>query len=253
MDDKLIQQAVSNVNQHPQKNEMQPYQGFSKIENKVILDRESKKLGNLSENEFSNLFEYLFTLTGLPIGNRPLQTERNILITFLKTNFPYFGVEEIRSAFEMAITDKLSADANHNGYFSGKYIGSILSAYKKFSTPILSEHFSKQQTMPIEKQIENKPECDWTETWEALKNGESAIIPAPVYDWAVKKEFINLTNDQKHELVAKAQTNLTFTAGTLNLPEEQVKELRKRYKNPKDILVLNEAKKIAVREALNKL
>lgn len=225
---------------------MNPLKKPLDFENKAILARKTQKIGILPQDEFEALLEYLFTLVGLPIGNRPIKAEKEMLIQFIRANFSYLGVGEVKNAFEMAVSDRLSVDCNHNGYFSGKYIGMILAAYKRFSAPIL------EQVKPNEEKMIELPktECDWTETWEALKNGESGLIPSPIFKWAEKKGIIKYTNSEKEEFVRKAQIKLTLDANQLTIPDGDIVELKKRYKNPKDVLVLNEAQRIAVRTFL---
>jgi hypothetical protein len=249
MDNRIIQQAV-NQNLQNQK----PLQ----VSNEVDLLKtafNSPKLSSLDYNEVKGLIKIVMAMVGLKpteIANMS-EPEKQLIVEFIQNKFGGHTAKEFINAFTMALAGELDVDAECYQNFSIAYIGRIMSAFRKWAAIVYKENRTQfEKPKEMNNQLPTT-ECDWTETWEALKNGESAIIPAPVFSWAEKKGYINLTVAEKNELVAKAQSNLAFMAGTLNLPDEQVKELRKRYKNPKDILVLNEAKKIAVREALNKL
>lgn len=90
-------------------------------------------------------------IIGLRAQNYPDEFETLILLNFISENYGGHTTAEIKLAFEMAITKKLSVEANCYENFSVAYFASIMEAYREWAKEQI-----KQLPAPI-KSRELKP------------------------------------------------------------------------------------------------
>lgn len=68
-------------------------------------------------------------LVGLRSNNMPSEEEKFVLLNFIRSNFGNQTPEEIKLAFEWAVSGKLNIDAKCYENFSCEYFGRIMKAY----------------------------------------------------------------------------------------------------------------------------
>ena len=214
----------------------------------------SPKLATQSYEEMKQLIRTAIAIVGLKsaIVNAITEIEKQMLIGFVQKQFGGNTRQEFIDAFTMAFTGKLNVDPECYQNFSIAYVSRIMTAYRKWASNIYQDNFSTMNK--IEDRTETKKlapgEVDWTETWEDLKAGRCKIIMIPIYDWAEKKGFINLTTEQKLELCRTASNQMRSDLQSQKLLPSQIAQLQDEYKNIRHPAVVNEAKRIAIRNAL---
>lgn len=70
---------------------------------------------------------------GLRAANWPNDMERSILLEHIYTHYGNHTPQEIKLAFDMAITGKLNCEANCYENFSCLYFSQVMDAYRKWS------------------------------------------------------------------------------------------------------------------------
>ena len=84
-------------------------------------------------------------LVGLRGNNMPTEEEKFVLLNFIRSNFGNQTPEEIKLAFELAVSGKFNIDAKCYENFSCEYFGRIMKAYIDYA---------RQETKTVVKQIE---------------------------------------------------------------------------------------------------
>ena len=88
-------------------------------------------------------------LVGLRGNNMPTEEEKFVLLNFIRSNFGNLTPEEIKLAFELAVSGKLGIDAKCYENFSCEYFGRIVNAYIEYA---------RQETITVAKEIEEPKE-----------------------------------------------------------------------------------------------
>ena len=107
--------------------------------------RSTQSLRLRHEEDLKQVLRYSMVLVGLRGNNMPTEEEKFVLINFIKTNFRNLTPEEIKLAFEWAVSGKLGIDAKCYENFSCEYFGRIAKAYIDYS---------RQSTLTVVKEIE---------------------------------------------------------------------------------------------------
>ena len=84
-------------------------------------------------------------LVGLRGNNMPTEEEKFVLLNFIRSNFGNQTPEEIKLAFELAVSGKFEIDAKCYENFSCEYFGRIMKAYIDYA---------RQETITVVKEIE---------------------------------------------------------------------------------------------------
>jgi hypothetical protein len=88
-------------------------------------------------------------LVGLRGNNMPTEEEKFVLLNFIRSNFGNLTPEEIKLAFELAVSGKLGIDAKCYENFSCEYFGRIMNAYIEYA---------RQETKSVPKEEESPKE-----------------------------------------------------------------------------------------------
>lgn len=83
-----------------------------------------------SLDELKNALVYVYVLTGLRAQNYPAGEEKEMLHRFVVQHYGGHSADEIKLAFELAITLQLDVDANCYENFSIAYFCRIMEAYR---------------------------------------------------------------------------------------------------------------------------
>ena len=97
------------------------------------------KIHLATDEEIKKALAYCFAITGLPESSIPQGLTRSLLIEFIKSNYKFYAVEEIKTAFTMAVKGELNITskngnveriAKHYNNFSPEYFASIMTEYR---------------------------------------------------------------------------------------------------------------------------
>ena len=111
----------------------------------IMQARSTQTLRVRHEEDLKQVLRYSMVLVGLRGNNMPTEEEKFVLINFIKTNFGNLTPEEIKLAFEWAVSGKLGIDAKCYENFSCEYFGRIAKAYIDYS---------RQSTLTVVKEFE---------------------------------------------------------------------------------------------------
>ncbi len=96
----------------------------------VILQAQSAQSLRLrNEEDLKQVLRYAMVLVGLRGNNMPTEEEKFVLLNFIRSNFGNQTPEEIKLAFDWAVSGKLNVDAKCYENFSCEYFGRIMKAY----------------------------------------------------------------------------------------------------------------------------
>jgi hypothetical protein len=180
---------------------------------------------NINEAEpFIRAFQIAYALIGLRKEQTPNLLETQVLISFLKNNYRGFGIDEIKTAFEMAASGQLNCDCNAYGQFSAMYLGTILKAYKvEREKAMLEVSIAKQKEIKhiayipdtnelIATQKEFDENCIYPIFQQYLKTGklETGSIPVRlIYTSLVDfHKILTYSKEQKDEVMRNARVSL---------------------------------------------
>lgn len=136
---------TTNRNLELQPQEWKPLKTGNAEADIIMQARSTQSLRLRHEEDLKQVLRYSMVLVGLRSNNMPTDEEKFVLINFIKTNFGNLTPEEIKLAFEWAISGKLGIDAKCYENFSCEYFGRIAKAYIDYS---------RQSTLTVVKEIE---------------------------------------------------------------------------------------------------
>jgi len=177
---------------------------------------------------------YIFTLIGLKPENFPDDTQKMVLINFIRTDLGHFGLDEFRIAFHMGIKGELGLpekDFDHYQNFSCKYLAFIMAAYHR---RVRKEAMDKFKEIELrEKEKMNNPTEEEKNRLEAQFLRESVVKP---YKYYLKTGVISF-GILPYGILYKALCDRT---GLINLSKEEkisvrdraIEEIKKRISKP---------------------
>lgn len=171
---------------------------------KIALNGREIRHKDTGDGEIKEALKYAMLLTGIRANNLPVEEEKILLINFLKRNFGSHTCNEIRLAFDMAISGKLNVDARCFENFSCEYIARIMEAYRAWA----KEEIKYAPKMNDNKIEEGEP--DWSNIWEMLlsypiEDIEKKFVPSDLYNWLEKKGIMKLSAADKWHFVEEAR------------------------------------------------
>lgn len=165
-----------------------------------------KAVNDAPENILDVLLEVMNKL-GIREVNIPGKDECGLLIHHLVTHYGNHTCDEIRLAFDMAISGKLELlqgeSVNCYENFSCLYFSSIMNAYRRWAGQ------AHRQLQPVQ-EPEPAPEDTSDEAMEQwlLETKKSRVrvdlLPMMLYDWLEQKGRIKKTASEKHEYLQEA-------------------------------------------------
>ena len=95
----------------------------------ILQAQSSQSLRIRHEEDVKQVLRYAMVLVGLRGNNMPTEEEKFVLLNFIRSNFGNQTPEEIKLAFDWAVSGKLNVDAKCYENFSCEYFGRIMKAY----------------------------------------------------------------------------------------------------------------------------
>jgi hypothetical protein len=136
---------TTNGNSGLAKQEWKPLKNGSSEANSILQARSTQSLRLRHEEDIKQVLRYSMVLVGLRGNNMPTEEEKFVLLNFIRSNFGNVTPEEIKLAFEWAVSGKLGIDAKCYENFSCEYFGRIMKAYIDYA---------RQETITVVKEIE---------------------------------------------------------------------------------------------------
>jgi hypothetical protein len=119
-------------------------------ENAFSLALQSEKVNRCTNEQIKQVLRYVMIKVGLRAANWPVEEEKAVLLDHIRTHYGNHHLEEVRLAFDMAVTGKLDlADNQVTCYenFTCTYFSSIMSAYRHWAADSY-DHVIKTQPIP---------------------------------------------------------------------------------------------------------
>ena len=125
--------------------EWKPLKTGNASANIILQAQSTQSLRLRHEDDLKQVLRYAMVLVGLRGNNMPTEEEKFVLLNFIRSNFGNQTPEEIKLAFELAVSGKLEIDAKCYENFSCEYFGRIMKAYIDYA---------RQETITVVKEIE---------------------------------------------------------------------------------------------------
>jgi hypothetical protein len=109
--------------------EWKPLKTGNASANIILQAQSTQSLRLRNEEDLKQVLRYSMVLVGLRGNNMPTEEEKFVLLNFIRSNFGNQTPEEIKLAFELAISGKFAIDAKCYENFSCEYFGRIMKAY----------------------------------------------------------------------------------------------------------------------------
>lgn len=170
--------------------EWKPLKTGNASANIILQAQSTQSLRLRHEEDLKQVLRYAMVLVGLRGNNMPTEEEKFVLLNFIRSNFGNQTPEEIKLAFELAVSGKLEIDAKCYENFSCEYFGRIMKAYIEYA---------RQETHAIPKEVEEVKE-----------------IPS---DADLKMAAINSANMYSQEMIKCQERNIkmNWIAGGLHV------------------------------------
>jgi hypothetical protein len=162
----------------------------------------SNKVANSTDAEIRTELKKVLMLVGIKaeIIKQMQESEKNILVAFLRENFGYFRLNEILLAFKFALAGKLALktdELSHFNNFNSIYLSKVLQAYKTASNRLyednrnLIEKLEIKELPPVQITDEQKLQ-DCLANFKAAKNPFLFLTPE-IYKILVKQNKLVLS------------------------------------------------------------
>lgn len=256
-----INQSLQSIiqNQVPVTQEWMP----SVTGNQVLSNAvSSKKIFEAPVESLKDVLKFVMILVGIREQNIPNDGEKKVLIDFIQRLYGGHSLMEIKLAFEMSVTDKLTFEKGENSHhyenFSCGYFAKVMNAYRKWAASEI-HHLPKKEL----KELPPTP-VDWTSTWEdyktraVIQDVEKMIIILPVCDWLIDKDILKLTEQEQIDIFQSAKYNYWVELqDNLNVQNRELcsRLTSEKYMSDHDLVlnIHNRAKIMAVRNILRGL
>jgi hypothetical protein len=120
---------TTNRNSELAQQEWKPLKTGNASANIILQAQSTQSLRLRNEEDLKQVLRYAMVLVGLRGNNMPTEEEKFVLLNFIRSNFGNQTPEEIKLAFELAISGKFAIDAKCYENFSCEYFGRIMKAY----------------------------------------------------------------------------------------------------------------------------
>jgi hypothetical protein len=121
--------TTTNRNSELAQQEWKPLKTGNASANIILQAQSTQSLRLRNEEDLKQVLRYSMVLVGLRGNNMPTEEEKFVLLNFIRSNFGNQTPEEIKLAFELAISGKFAIDAKCYENFSCEYFGRIMKAY----------------------------------------------------------------------------------------------------------------------------
>lgn len=154
-----------------------------------------------------------------------------VLLDFIREVYSNNAIQEVKLAFQMALSGKLDCERSHYQNFSSAYFGGIMAAYRVWASQVHDYHErTRQEPKQIEQAPIEMPDDEYVkaafEVYKALKSYEA--IPENIYFILESQKKIDLSDEQKWVLLAQVQDKLAKDKKDAAFAQEYAKVINKK-------------------------
>lgn len=175
------------------------------------------KLKDTPVLEFKKTLRMIMLKLGIRGQNLPDEEEKKVLIHHIYTHYGEHTTEEVKLAFEMGIEGKLNVDMRAFENFSCLYFSQVMNAYREWSRKEIKSvkdtfwnRVEEEESLP-KKSLSDETMEEWMrDQRRQIEEGKLTIefVPMMLYDYAVSRQLITPTNEEKKEYLVKAAQHL---------------------------------------------
>lgn len=158
-------------------------------------------------DEVKEVLRYAMMKLGLREKNIPVGIEKMLLINHIEQLYGGHTLEEIRLAFDMAISGKLDVDPNCYENFSCEYFSRILKSYRKWA----AQEYRELPTPPapvieFKENLSDEAMEQWLlQEIQYVNTGKPfEFLPGMLYDYLDKKGEITASKEDKRGYLERA-------------------------------------------------
>ena len=121
----------------------------------IVAANFGTRIANLGQNvtPLSEVMRYVFVLVGLKRENLPTEAEAMVIRQFIAQNYAATTVEEIKTAFDLAVKGELEVDLRHFQTFSTLYFAQVMKAYEKKKQKAMIEFARIQEREKLRSEV----------------------------------------------------------------------------------------------------
>ena len=151
--------------------------------------------------EVKETLKYCLQLSG---SQTPTLEDFNFIVDFVIENYGNFKLDELKTAFKLLATDKLSVEKHI--IFNPRLIGEVMSAYKRLAVQVRQKSVPKVNEEPVVQKIDEQQlindEVGW---WKITKNKDWRLLNYQVFDILWRNKKITLTKEKAEAIKSKVK------------------------------------------------
>ena len=115
---------------------------------------QTQRIAQLDIEPLKQALRYAMVLVGIKANNVPNEREKAVLLQFIQTNYGGHTPDEIRLAFDLAVSGNLDLDdVRCYENFSPLYFSQIMNAYRRWARPKHAELKPKPKELTAEEKL----------------------------------------------------------------------------------------------------
>lgn len=188
---------------------------LSKDGKQLLAAISSTKIAQAGDEEIKEALRYAMILVGIRAQNLPNDIEKQVLLQFIRRNYPGHTANEIRLAFDKAVSGELALKPNETAAyenFSCEYLGRIMRAYRAWA----SEQYEQAQTFQATEtpKLLEAPKISDAELFETYFQDWKAgklnldLLPEFVYDRLKTYVKVEISDEEIKGIVLKAREHI---------------------------------------------
>jgi len=181
-----------------------PLEIASKMDNTELMiynSFNSMGINRCSLIEVKETLKYCLQLSG---SQTPTLEDFNFIVDFVIENYGNFKLDELKTAFKLLATDKLSVEKHI--IFNPRLIGEVMSAYKRLAVQVRQKSVPKVNEEPVVQKIDEQQlindEVGW---WKITKNKDWRLLNYQVFDILWRNKKITLTKEKAEAIKSKVK------------------------------------------------
>ncbi len=158
-------------------------------------------------------------IVGIPEAKFPGRLETQVMLNYIKKNYPGHTCDEIRLAFDKAIAGELPIemkDVKAYNNFSVLYLGSIMRAYREWAKTEYNEGnvpTVDRNELPAPQLTQEEQEAQWRETYEFWKTEilsgiKIDFVPSSLFDIVIWQDKVTPSEAGTLKALKKANEHL---------------------------------------------
>lgn len=240
--------------------------GHEATTSKVLNANSETKVSKLTEPEYEIGVAIAQISNKMGLKEAVPEITMKDLVEFIQAHYGDMSVKEVELAFDLATAEKLDLDykeIEHYQVFSQKYLGKILSAYRRYRQSTIAKVPLQLPEKPISKEESERLAYETFKPIiinhfnQNIKQGKIKRFNGDymVYEYLYRRGIITLTNELKTALFQKAKVEYVLEMEKSASSEIELMKVKKKYEqeiNDRDsntfLHVQNIAKGLAVRD-----